>query len=304
MKRILAGIFLCINLSGFSQLAPVSDFYSQYALAGNPAYAGSSDALDIALFYRQSMVGIEGSPKSLAMAMHTPMFNEKVGLGLFILNDRTGITSENYFIGNYSYRMDLGYGKLSMGVGFGLISSGIAWNKLKASDPDDDLLADAYTSGVLPDFSAGLYYSSDKYFGGISLPLFLTHDYHAETGKYALSNRFVEYNYFLSAGYHISVIPDWRFTPSFLLKYQWGKTTQFDINLEVLYKNRISAGLIYRTKSIFGFMLMCRLNEQFSFAYSYNFTTATEGLYRNNSHEVMLRYLLKYQVEATGLHQF
>jgi len=111
--------FVSLNISG--QLYPLSDFYSRNPLAVNPAYSGSSDALDITFLYRHSLSGFEGSPKTLSLALHTPFFNEKAGLGFFVLNDRIGVTAENCIIGNYAYRIELRRGSLSLGLGCGMI---------------------------------------------------------------------------------------------------------------------------------------------------------------------------------------
>jgi type IX secretion system PorP/SprF family membrane protein len=282
----------------------MSDHYVYNALAINPAYAGSEEALSIMVFYRNSWVGIEGSPNTTALSIHAPLNNERMGLGFFMMNDNIGISKETSFVGNYAYRMDLGYGKLAFGLGFGFIYCNTAWNKLAAQDVDDALLADNSSTGVMPDFSIGIYYSTKKYFMGISMPLFLSHEYDAAKDKYIIRNDFKEYNYFYNAGYNFEINPDIQFFPSLLVKYHNGDGIQFDINSQLILRNRIWLGASYRSKNVLVGMLQCQINNQLRIAYSYDFMIGNDALYKYNAHEIMLNYVFKYKTEVVGPRQF
>ena len=124
-------------------------------------------------------------------------------LGLLIEKNSIGIFKETSFIGNYAYRMELCDGKLALGLGFGVTVYNIAWNELDATDADDVQLMNNPTSAVLPAFSLGTYYYTKKYFIGISLPLFLSHELDKSTGKYKIENNFSGYNYFFTGGYEV-----------------------------------------------------------------------------------------------------
>ena len=108
MKRIVKTlIFLLVPMGLFGQLSPVTDHYILNPLTINPAFAGYRGALNVALFYRKQWVGIKGAPETLTLSADAPVFNEKVGLGLIIINDKIGVTRENQFITNYSYKLDV-----------------------------------------------------------------------------------------------------------------------------------------------------------------------------------------------------
>ena len=72
--------------------------YTQYMynpMNVNPAYAGSRDALSIFGMHRTQWVGLEGAPTTNVFSIHTPLKNERLGLGLSIVNDKIGPSSEN-----------------------------------------------------------------------------------------------------------------------------------------------------------------------------------------------------------------
>src|SRR5665647_1026418 len=164
MNRIILCILLIllpVHLMG--QMFPLSDHYVVNALAINPAFAGCQDALSLTASYRNQWVGFNDAPKSYILSVHTPVFNDRVGLGLLIENNSIGIFKETSFLGNYAYRMKLGEGKLAMGLGFGVTIYNIAWNELVAADENDIQLMNNPSSAVIPDFSLGMYYYTNKY---------------------------------------------------------------------------------------------------------------------------------------------
>ena len=77
------------------------------ALAINPAFAGCQDALSATISYRDQWVGFKDAPKSYILSVHTPVYNDRVGLGLLVEKNSIGIFKETSFLGNYAYRMEL-----------------------------------------------------------------------------------------------------------------------------------------------------------------------------------------------------
>ena len=126
-----------VSMSG--QLTPVTNQYVLNPISINPAYAGFRGDLSIAAFYRKQWVGIAGAPETVTFAADAPIFDGKVGLGLNLMIDKIGVTRENYFITNYSYKIDLDEASLSFGLGAGFITTNTAWSDLVVLDPGDEL---------------------------------------------------------------------------------------------------------------------------------------------------------------------
>jgi type IX secretion system PorP/SprF family membrane protein len=200
--------------------------------------------------------------------------------------------------------MELLNGKIALGLGFGATVYNIAWNELEATDADDMQLMNNNTSAVLPAFSLGTYYYTKKYFIGISLPLFLSHELDQNTGNYKIKNDFSKYNYFFTGGYEFGISTRVKLLPSLLIKYHPHHAIQIDYNAMVNLKDRIWMGIGYRNKDMLVGMLQCQVNYQLRIAYSYDFELGTLGRYMNGSHEVVLNYVFKYTRKVIGPRQF
>jgi len=274
------------------------------ALAINPAFAGCQDALSATISYRDQWVGYKDSPKSYILSVHTPVYNDRVGLGLLIEKNSIGIFKETSFLGNYAYRMELRDGKLALGLGFGVTIYNIAWNELVAADANDVQLMNNSKSSVLPTFSLGTYYYTKKYFIGISIPLFLSHQIDKSTGKYKIGSNFSGSNYFLTGGYEMRISPQVKFLPSLIIKYHPKNAIQIDYNAQLSLKDRIWMGIGYRNRNMLVGMLQYQLNYQIRMAYSYDYNFGSIGEYMNGSHEIVLNYVFKYSRNVMGPRQF
>jgi len=283
---------------------PLSDHYVVNALVINPAFAGCQDALSLTASYRDQWIGFNDAPKSYILSVHSPVFNDRVGLGLLVENNSIGIFKETSILGNYAYRMELQEGKLALGLGFGVTIYNSAWNELVAADPNDVQLMNNNTSVLLPNFSLGTYYYSKKYFIGISMPLFLNHELEKNTGKYNIDNNFSGSNYFFSTGYELGISPQVKILPSLLIKYHPGNQVQIDYNAQISLKDRIWMGIGYRNKDVLVGMIQCQLNYQIRMAYSYDYDFGSIGKYINGSHEFVLNYVFKFVRKVTGPRQF
>jgi len=305
MNRFIFSILTVLfPLQLLGQMFPLSDHYMYNALAINPAFAGCHDALSATISYRNQWVGFTDAPKSQILSVHTPVDNDRIGLGLLVERNSIGIFKETNLIGNYAYRMELHDGKLALGLGFGVTVFNSAWDELFAADANDVQLMNNNTSAVLPAFSLGTYYYTKKYFIGISLPLFLSYDLDKSTGKYKIGNPFSVSNYFLTGGYEIGISNNVKLLPSLLIKYHPGNAIQVDYNAMVNLKDRIWMGIGYRNKDMLVGMLQCQVNYQIRMAYSYDFELGTPGRYMNGSHEIVLNYIFRYARKVIGPRQF
>ena len=108
--------------------------YTQYmynTMSINPAYAGQREVLSINGLYRTQWVGIDGAPETQTLAIHSPLRNERIGLGLSIINDAIGPANETTIDANFSYTIPLDdkETKLSFGLKGGLHILNTDWSK-------------------------------------------------------------------------------------------------------------------------------------------------------------------------------
>lgn len=301
MKRIIKSlILLLIPLSLAGQLTPVTSQYVLNPLSINPAYAGNRGALNIAAFYRRQWAGIPGAPETMTLAADAPFLDSKLGLGFSITNDKIGVTKETHFLTNYSYKINMDKGSLSLGLGAGLITTNTAWSDLVVLDPGDENYLTNSRVFVVPDFTFGAYYSNQNYFAGLSIPKLLGYKFNYDKNKYTLMVKPGNYNYLLNAGYVYTLNQKIKLFPSTLITISPGEKLLVDLNAYVSLNDRIWAGASYRNGRSLGLLCQFAVNNQFRIAYTYDFDFGTLGQYSNGSHEIMLRYEFHYKVNAVS----
>jgi len=301
MKRILKSfILLLIPISLAGQLSPVTSQYVLNPLSINPACAGNRGALNIAAFYRRQWAGITGAPETITLAADSPFLDSKLGLGLIISSDKIGVTKETHFLTNYSYKINMNKGILSFGLGAGLLTTNTKWSDLVVLDPgDENFLTDSRVF-VVPDFSFGIYYSYQNYFGGLSVPKLLGYRFNYDKNKYTLIFSPGQYNYLLNAGYIYTLSQKIKLFPSTLITFSPKEKLLVDLNAYISLNDRIWAGASYRNKRSLGALFQFAVNNQFRVAYTYDFDFGKLGNYSNGSHEIMLRYEFHYKVDAVS----
>lgn len=296
--NIILLLVLCIDIS--AQLSPVNDQYVLNPLLINPAYAGSRNALNVGTFYRQQWVGLEGAPETMTITVDAPLFQEKLGLGFLLINDKIGVTSETQFVSNYAYKIGIGDGTLSMGLGAGIILTNTAWSRLYALEPGDDYYLIDSKMFVVPDFSFGVRYSYHNFFTGFSIPKFLSYKFDYNKNKYQIRNDPAYYTYMFNTGYLFRLSPKVNFLPSTLLTYSAGEQFLYDLNTYFSFSDKLWLGFSYRNSRSVSGLVQFRITEQFRVAYSYDFDLGELSKYSNGSHGIMLRYELRYKVNVVN----
>jgi type IX secretion system PorP/SprF family membrane protein len=301
MKRIFHILFFLLISSVISgQLTPVTNQYILNPLTINPAYAGTRGVLNFAAFFRKQWVGISGAPETMTFSLDAPFFDDKVGLGLIIVSDKVGVTKETQFITNYSYKIDVGEGKLSFGLGAGLNTTNTAWSDLVVLDPGDEYYLNNSRIFFVPSFSFGTYYTSHGHTAGFSIPRFLSYDFNLNKNRYSVKVDPRQYDFMLNYGYLFHVSQKIKFFPSTLLTFNPGQKPLIDINAYFNYTERFWAGLSYRNKRSFAGLFQFQVNNQLKIAYTYDFDTGKIGKYSNGSHEIMLRYEFRYKIDVAN----
>ncbi len=304
LKRFIQLILLLsFGICGYSQLQPLLDQYHLNGLAINPAYAGCHEALSVGLYSRVQWVGFEGAPETFTFSMHSPMRNKKVNLGLIVLADRLGSKKETGFLINYAYRIDLGYGKLSLGLAAGATNLSYNINSIRFPDPGDVLLQNPGKSAFLPAFSIGSYYYTDKYYIGISMPLLTSNFMNQKTGKYSIRFDPAATNYNLVAGYLFKLSEDFELLPSILFKTNPANVSQLDLHCSVIYKKKVSIGTMIRTNGNLSAVLQLQFNPQLKMGYSYSYELSELSSYHSGSHEIVLQYNFRYIIDVISPRQ-
>lgn len=299
MKKLISLsvlIFLPMMLMG--QLTPVTNHYVLNPLRINPSYAGSRGGLSVAAFYRQQWVGLNGAPRTMSLELDAPVLSDKLGLGLFVVNDKIGVTKQTEVMTSYAFRISVGSGTLALGLGAGLVATNTAWSELIVLDPGDDYFLIDSKVFVVPDFSFGTYYSGKNYFLSFSIPRLLGYSFDFDKNRYSLRVEPGNYNYVVNTGYMFPLGAKARMMPSALVSYSPGDRLLYDGSLHFILYDRVWFGATYRSTGSVTALAQFAINNQLKMAYSYDFDFGKLGTYNNGSHEVMLRYEFRYKVDV------
>ena len=166
MKKYLKilGIFSALLwiTPAFAQQDPQYNMYMFNPLSVNPAYAGSRDALSVALIHRSQWVGFKGAPTTQNLAIHAPFRGKNMGVGFQVMNDNIGPKNTLAISGDYAYKIKLFTGKLGFGIRASLYNYKFDWSKINYKDTREATYNLGRESYFMPSFDFGMYYSDKK----------------------------------------------------------------------------------------------------------------------------------------------
>lgn len=267
--------------------------YTQYMYnmsVVNPAYAGMSEALSMGALYRKQWAGFEGAPATGTLFGHKRV-GKNVGLGVSFINDKIGPVTENNVYGDFSYTLNLGgENKLALGL-----KAGATFHSAKLfsevgntsrMEPNDPAFGED-SNNTLFNFGLGALYYTDKFYVGVGVPNMLKGYYLNYDGK-NYGQR--ELHGFLTAGYVVELDRDWKLKPSTMIKYAANSPISFDISANVMYANKIEAGVSYRNEDAIAGMLNYRVTPNLRVGYAYDYITSDINKAAKGSHEFMILY--------------
>ena len=326
MKKFL--VYTASVIIATSAMAQQKPHYTQYILNQyivNPAITGIENYIDIKASHRMQWVGLLDAPVTTYLTVHGPLGkkDEKTtatslkkkgenprgkaywdeytvsephhGIGLQVINDRTGPL--NSFTGMVTYAYHIGLTtktSLSAGIGAGISNFSINADKLQFYNNTVDPAV--YSSGLINrikfDMNAGLYLYSPDYFIGISAQQIVPSniDYSNNVIKKTEGKRVP--HFFGTAGYRFLLGEDLNFIPSVMVKYIQPLPVQFEVNAKVQYQDLIWMGAGYRYKDGITAMVGLNISNALNVGYSYDYTTSNLNNYTKGTHEILLGFII------------
>ena len=293
MQRFILHLFATavIMMAVPGAQAQQQSLYTQFQfnkLAINPAYAGSRDATSITALYRHQWAGISGAPRTASINVHSPLRNKQFAVGLQLVNDRVGVTNATGLFADYAYRMPVGSnGKFSLGLEAGITHYDVSLTDALSQDPDDPNLQSDFTKW-LPNVGAGAYYSSDRFFAGISVPRLIQNRLMPEGMESAAAAQ--ARHYYAMAGYFFKLSSVVKLRPSVLAKYVQDAPFQAEINGSLLFVDKLWIGASYRTDASVDFNLQYDVTPQLRLGYAYDYVLGQLGDQTSGSHELFVGF--------------
>lgn len=283
--------FILFNCwTGVAQQLPQFTQYMFNTVSINPAYAGSRETLSIVGLHRTQWAGLEGGPKTQTLSIHSPLRNEKVGIGLSFINDELGYQNFSYLYGDFSYTIQTGANtKLAFGLKAGFTSYSLD-PEFQASEALDPLIS-GYEDRWEPNIGAGVYWHSERWYVGLSSPRILSTKY-AEEGSYKAVER---QSYYLTGGYVFDLSENIKFKPAALLKATNGAPLSFDVTANFLFSEVFWIGAAYRVNEsagALGGLADFQISKQLRIGYAYEYPISDLRPYTSGTHEVLLMFEL------------
>ena len=300
MKKSYLLLTLLILLGCFSGKAQQDPQYTQYMYntqVVNPAYAGNRDVLSFGLLYRTQWVGLDGAPKTATLTADSPI-GTNMGLGLTLVRDEIGPSVETNITADYSYTINLSdASELSFGLKAGMEILDVDFSKLNIADPGD-IFESNIDNKVEPQIGAGIYFNTNRFYAGLSVPNFLTTKHFDESdiegdpnGPGAEATSAADrIHYFFIAGYVFDLSENLKFKPATFIKAVSGSPLQVDLSANFLLMERFTAGVAYRLDAAWSAMLGFQATDQIFIGFGYDHETTDVRMYNDGSYELMVRF--------------
>lgn len=301
-------LILCFTLGGKAVLAQQDAAYSMYMFNGlyiNPAYAGSKDYAVIDAIYRHQWAGVDGAPRSASVGINSPFKKKQYAIGAIYSFDKIGLTQMNSMYLSYAYRLRFKNNlRLAFGIqaGFTYYANDLSFADLPNQGAVNDLSFAVDEQLFLPNFGFGIWFHSDRFYVGISVPHLLTPNLSSRVQTTATDAIARQYNHYLATGgVLIGANESWiKFKPSFLLKFLPEAPMSWDANMGFLFIDRFWLATSFRfggditqnggAGNAIAAMAEFKVTPQLRIGYAYDHSLSKLVDFNSGSHEIMLGY--------------
>ena len=295
LSKIISIAILFLSVStAFAQQLPQFTQYMFNTISINPAYAGSRETLSVVGLHRSQWVGLEGGPETQTLSVHTPLRNQNMGLGLSFINDKLGYENFSYLYADYSYTIKTSENtKLAFGLKGGLTHYFLDEDLLNDPSITSDPFFNDVSNRWSPNFGAGLYLHSSRWYLGFSAPRILNTDYNKGNAGGRDYVAFERVSYYITGGYVFDISENTKLKPSALVKATNGAPLSFDISANFLFYEKLWLGGGYRINenaSAIGGIADFQVSKQLRIGYAYEYPLSDIRAYTSGTHEILLMF--------------
>jgi len=292
-------LILLINIYAKGQTINVYDQYYLHNELANPAFTGLELFPIFNFSYKKQWISIPNSPSVQILSysqrfdvydFYTPKsyLNKsrikskgRTGLGALMYSNTEGplATIGSHF--KYAYHLPLNKAKLSFGGSISLNQSSLKQWQFEPSDPNDPILNYKVDKIFYSGIDAGILYSTDELFAGISFPEFL------KLGS-NLPNRFEteKTNFIITSGYLYIINKTYSFEPAIfvyrnaLTEIEWELYSKLYLkehwfSLAFNYKNNVKGYVSFKFNKLY-------------FGYCYTYLLSKISTFKPGNHQFFI----------------
>ncbi|MBT8188716.1 MAG: type IX secretion system membrane protein PorP/SprF, partial [Croceitalea sp.] len=140
-----------------------------------------------------------------------------------------------------------------------------------------------------PNIGAGVYYHTERFYAGLSVPRFLETNHFEES---SLSTAKEQMNLYFITGYVWDLNPFLKFKPTLLTKVVLGAPAQVDLSANFMFNEKFIGGLAYRWDAAISGLVGFQVSNEFMIGIAYDKETTELGsqTFNDGSFEIILRY--------------
>lgn len=297
MKYIIRTLTVAMILFLCTASAQQETNYSLYRYtmnAVNPAYAGAnSERAEFTSHVRNFWRDVQGAPEIHTFNLSAPL-NDRLGLGLSVINDRVFIENELDAFIDLSYRLQLNEDTdLFLGIKAGGSSYRLSPYDLKGYSGVlvDPALRDI-DSYFRPNFGIGAYLKRDNFFVSFSVPKLFNSRALIKDKSDTIVYSKGQMSTYISGGYNFNY-KGVEFKPSFMAIYTSGAPLSVDFTAAARVIDELELGVSYRTDQAVSGLMLLDLFDWMSVGYAYESSTRSDIInVAGASHEFLLRFKL------------
>jgi type IX secretion system PorP/SprF family membrane protein len=282
MRKIVFTLSFALTLvASHAQQDPLYSQYLNNPILVNPAYTGINNKLNVVAGYRMQWAGFDGSPTTLNFSSHSSFFQNKVGAGIIVVQDKIGETKITQYNATYSYKIELKKGRtFSFGLQTGLTNyrnDNEQLNPKQAGDP-----AFAFINDLKFNVGAGIMLKSERFLIGLSAPRLTK----ASVDMGGQSIEIYNQHYYLLGAYVVYLTDRIRLKPSVLLKATKGAFST-DLNFNLNLEENYTVGLFTRNLDTYGLLVQMNIKD-YRIGYVFEVPSNNSVGARFTSHELSL----------------
>ncbi|WP_127138092.1 type IX secretion system membrane protein PorP/SprF [Flagellimonas oceanensis] len=293
MKKflLLMVVVVVYHCNAMAQQAPQFTQYLYNPVSINPAFAGSTKSFSAILMHRSQWSGFEGAPSTKVFSAHTPLRNEKVGLGLSLVSDGLGEEKFDYLYGDFSYTLQVGsVTRLAFGIKAGFTHYSLSPALLNSPDVQTDPYFSSYSDSWSPNVGVGSFLYGKRWYMAVSVPQMFSVDY---IGNADASYRVTDTpNLYFTAGYDFPLANSIVLKPTSMFILTDGAPISIDVGANIRFYERFMLGANYRFNSYdaIGGLGSFMIGKRLMLGYAYEVPVSGIRPYTGGTHEFFLRY--------------
>jgi type IX secretion system PorP/SprF family membrane protein len=295
MKKISLTLLLIASfaIKSYSQQIPLFGQYYINPFIYNPSLTGQDKQTKIFLIHRNQWSSLPGAPVTNIFSVDAPIFGNKLGVGINLSNDVSGLLTRTGILGSISYRARLTDNNyILFGIGLGILNNTIDFSRAIVHDPNEASIQGQNGQKTGIDASFGATYLYKKLEVGFAMPQSTASSFQYVNGTDARSSYtlFRLYQGTLKYSFDLNKSRNIVAYPLVMIRVpQANAPIQLDVNGVIDWKSVGWIGATY--KKDYGFSLNAGLRYKgLHIGYMYDIPSNSIASYAGMTNEILIGY--------------